>query len=443
MNKTPRAQPLAVVILAAGKGTRMKSNKSKVMHEVMGLPMINWVINTSEKLGAEKIITVIGPDMPDLATAAGAHDIIVQRERTGTGSALKTAMPMLEGFKGNVLVLLGDTPLISEETLQGLIDAGEEIAVLGVELENPTGYGRLLADEQGTLVAIREEKDADDQEKKVKTVNTGAFCLNAERLDGWIAQLTNDNAQGEYYITDLPEIAAKEGIKTGVHVTQNVNEVKGCNTPLDLAQLEVTAQNKRREEFLLQGVKIQDPGTVYFYHDTEIADGVIIEPSVFFGANVKIKSGVHIKAFCHIEGATVGEGTTLGPFARLRPGTDIGEEARIGNFVEIKKSRVGNRSKISHFGYVGDCQMGEDVNFGCGAITVNYDGHNKFETIIEDNVMIGSNSNLVAPVTVKEGAFIAAGSTITTNVPSDALALERTDLQIREGWASDRRKDKA
>lgn len=443
MSKTPLPEPLAVVILAAGKGTRMKSDKPKVMHEIMGLPMVNWVINTSEKLGTERIVTVIGPDMPDLAEAAGAHDIIVQRERSGTGSALKTAMPMLDGFKGNVLVLLGDTPLISQETLQGLIAAGEDISVLGVELDNPTGYGRLLTDENGTLTAIREEKDASPKEKTVKTVNTGAFCLNAERLDGWLAQLSNDNAQGEYYITDLPEIAAKEGIKTAVHVTHNADEVKGCNTRIDLAELEATAQHKRREHFLLQGVQIQDPSTVYFHHDTQIAEGVIIEPSVFFGAGVKIEQGVHIKAFCHIEGANVGAGTTLGPFARLRPGADIGEDTRIGNFVEIKKSRIGNRSKVSHFGYVGDTTMGEDVNFGCGAITVNYDGQNKFETIIEDNVMIGSNANLVAPITIEKGAFIAAGSTITINVPSDALALERTDLQIREGWASQRRKDKA
>lgn len=431
--------PLAVVILAAGKGTRMKSDKPKVMHEIMGLPMVNWVINTVENLGAEKIITVIGPDMPELAHAAGAHDIIVQRERTGTGSALKTAMPLLDGFKGNVLVLLGDTPLISSETLEGLIGAGEDISVLGVELDNPTGYGRLLTDESGTLTAIREEKDASEEEKKVNIVNTGAFCLSAEKLDGWLAQLNNDNAQGEYYITDLPEIAAREGIKTGVHVTKNADEVKGCNTRIDLAHLEATAQQKCREDFLLQGVRIQDPSTVYFHHDTQIAAGVIIEPSVFFGAGVKIEQGVHIKAFCHIEGATVGAGTTLGPFARLRPGADIGQDTRIGNFVEIKKSKIGNRSKVSHFGYVGDTIMGEDVNFGCGAITVNYDGQNKFETIIEDNVMIGSNANLVAPVTVKAGAFIAAGSTITTDVPADALALERTELQIREGWAAKRK----
>lgn len=435
--------PLAVVILAAGKGTRMKSDKPKVMHEIMGLPMVNWVINTVENLGAEKIITVIGPDMPELEHAAGAHEIIVQRERTGTGSALKTAMPLLDGFKGNVLVLLGDTPLISSETLEGLIGAGEDISVLGVELDNPTGYGRLLIDGNGNLTAIREEKDASEEEKKVNIVNTGAFCLSAEKLDGWLAQLNNDNAQGEYYITDLPEIAAREGMKTGVHVTKKADEVKGCNTRIDLAHLEATAQQKRREDFLLQGVRIQDPSTVYFHHDTQIAAGVIIEPSVFFGAGVKIEQGVHIKAFCHIEGATVGAGTTLGPFARLRPGADIGQETRIGNFVEIKKSKIGNRSKVSHFGYVGDTTMGEDVNFGCGAITVNYDGQNKFETIIEDNVMIGSNANLVAPVTVKAGAFIAAGSTITTDVPAGALALERTELQIREGWAAKRKQDKA
>ena len=434
-----RQNPLAVVILAAGKGTRMKSDKPKVMHELLGLPMINWLLKTVETLNPERVIAVVGPDMLELEQAVSPHQSVIQTERNGTGDALKTVLPALEGFNGDVLVLLGDTPLITQETLNGFITNHQQISVLGVKLQDPTGYGRLLMNEDGTLKAIREEKDASAEEKQVQTVNTGAFCLNTDKIADWLSQLSNDNAQGEYYITDLPEIAARDGIKTNIHITHNRQEVQGCNTRIDLANLEKAAQIKRREEFLTQGVQMQDPDTVYFQHDTKIAAGVIIEPNVFFGKNVRVEKNVHIKAFCHFEGAHIGENTIVGPFARLRPGTEIAKNVRIGNFVEIKKSTIGKGSKISHLGYVGDCTMGEEVNFGCGAITVNYDGYNKHQTIIENNTMIGSNANLVAPVIIREGAFIAAGSTITTDVKSDALALERTEMEIHEGWAAERR----
>ncbi len=441
-----KQNPLSVVILAAGKGTRMKSDKPKVMHEILGLPMINWLLKTVESLRPEKIIVVIGPDMPELEEAVKPHDTVIQKTRKGTGDALKTALPKLKGAKGDVLVLLGDTPLITRETLSHLINArkdGAGLSVLGVHMENPAGYGRLLMSAHGELAAIREEKDASAEEKKAQTVNTGAFCLDAQKIESWLGALKNDNAQGEYYITDLPEIAAKQGVKTKVCVTTNVQEVMGCNTRIDLAKLEQTAQQNLREAFLIEGVSMQDPQSVYFHHDTQIASGVTIEPNVFFGANVRIETGAHIKAFCHIEGAKIGPGTTIGPFARLRPGSDIGQDVRIGNFVEVKKSTIGDRSKISHLGYVGDCEMGQDVNFGCGAITVNYDGYDKHKTTIKDRVMVGSNANLIAPITIEQGAFIAAGSTITADIPKDALALERTDLEIRKGWAEQRRKDKS
>ncbi len=438
---------LAVVVLAAGKGTRMKSTKPKVMNELLGLPMINWLLGTIEKLNPDRVVVVVGEGMQDLIQAVTPHETITQKTQDGTGSALKAALPALEKFKGDILVLLGDTPLISLGTLQTLIevkrsnpDAG--LSVLGMELENPAGYGRLLLNENNTLAAIREEKDASDEEKQVNIVNTGAFCLDGARVSEWLDQISNDNAQGEYYITDLPEIAGRDGLVTSVAISRQAYEVQGCNTRLDLVNLEQAAQKILREEFIENGVIFQDPGTVYFHHDTVIGEGTIIEPNVYFGPGVSVGKNVHIKAFCHFEGAKIKNNSIVGPFARLRPGSDIGEDVRIGNFVEIKKSTIGDRSKISHLGYVGDCIMGADVNFGCGAITVNYDGFDKHQTTIGEGVMVGSNVNLIAPITLGDGAFIAAGSTISADVSADTLAMERSEPDIREGWAAKFRKQK-
>ncbi len=444
-----QSNPLAVVILAAGKGTRMKSDKPKVMHEVLGLPMVNWILKSVEKLSPQETVVVVGKDMDDLVDAVSPHKTVVQEKQTGTGSALQCALEELKDFSGDVLVLLGDTPLITLETMQGLINARHAddktgIAVLGVELENPKGYGRLLLSKDGSLKAIREEKDASDEERKIRIVNTGAFCLDAGGAKRWVSELDNTNAQGEYYITDLPEIAHKtDGLKTSVAVTYNPAEVQGCNTRLDLANLEASAQTRLREEFILNGVIMQDPQTVYLHHDTVIGEGTLIEPNVYFGPDVEVGEKVHIKAFCHFEGAVIKNNAIVGPFARLRPGTDVGQDVRIGNFVEIKKSQIGDRSKISHLGYVGDTIMGDDVNFSCGAITVNYDGFQKHQTVIGKGVMVGSNVNLVAPVTLDDGAFIAAGSTITTDVPADSLSVERGKAEVRAGWAVEYRKRKA
>ncbi|MGH1456520.1 MAG: bifunctional UDP-N-acetylglucosamine diphosphorylase/glucosamine-1-phosphate N-acetyltransferase GlmU [Alphaproteobacteria bacterium] len=437
---------IAVVILAAGKGTRMKSDKPKVMHDLLGLPMINWVLKTVEQLNPARVIVVTGEGMDDLKAAATPYETVVQPVQNGTGGALMAAMPALDGFTGDIVVLLGDTPLVSLDTIEGLIAARHNndvgISVLGVELENPTGYGRLLMNADGTLQAIREHKDASEAERKTRVVNTGAFCLGTDGLNDWLAQIGNENASDEYYITDLPEIAARQGVKTSVALAVNADEVRGCNTRVDLNNLEHVARRKLCEEFMLQGVSIQDPATTYMHHDTKIAAGVIIEPNVFFGKNVTVDAGVHIKAFCHFEDAHIGENVTIGPFARLRPGANIGKNARIGNYVEVKNSNIGQGSKVNHFGYVGDCDMGEGVNFSCGAITVNYDGFDKHRTIIGDNVMVGSNVNLVAPVSIGDGAFIAAGSTITKDVPADALSMTRPETDTREGWAAKFRKIK-
>ncbi|MBI1301439.1 MAG: bifunctional UDP-N-acetylglucosamine diphosphorylase/glucosamine-1-phosphate N-acetyltransferase GlmU [Alphaproteobacteria bacterium] len=435
---------LAVVILAAGKGSRMKSDKPKVMHELAGLPMINWLLNTVEQLSPEKIVVVVGMDMPDLEATVKPHETVVQEVQNGTGGALQAAMPALKGFDGDILVLLGDTPLISLQAISDLVAARRNngLSVLGVELEDPTGYGRLLMDESNILQAIRDHKDASEEERKIKLCNTGAFCLDGARIENWIFKITDDNAQGEYYITDLPEIAAQDSVKTSVAIAQNAAEVMGCNTRLDLANMEARAQNILRERFIEHDVVMHDPESVYLHHDTQIAAGTIIEPSVFFGPNVKVGENVHIKAFCHFEECEIGKNTTVGPFARLRPGAKIGEDVRIGNFVEIKKSSIGDRSKISHLGYVGDCEMGTDVNFGCGAVTVNYDGFDKHQTVIGDGVMVGSNVNLIAPVTLGDGSFVAAGTTLTTDVPADALSVERGEATVKEGWAARNREEK-
>lgn len=441
-------KPLAIVILAAGKGTRMKSDQPKVMHTLAGKPMINWVLDAAQKLSPEKIITIIGPNMPELQRAVQPHETVVQQEQNGTGGAVQCALPALEGFNGDVLILLGDTPLITAQTLETLVTARQKdlltgLSVLGMELDNPHGYGRLILNKDGNIQSIVEEKDASDAQRKTKLVNTGAFCVEGDKLASWLEKLDNNNAQNEYYITDLPKIAAEDGALTAVAITDTPEEVQGCNSRKDLAALEATLQNRLRTEAMLSGITMIDPDSVFLHHDTKIAPGCTIQPNVFFGPEVTLEENVTIKAFSHLEGTHVKSGANIGPFARLRPGTTIEDNVGIGNFVEIKNSKIGERSKIGHLAYVGDTQMGEDVNFSAGAITVNYDGFQKHQTVIGKGVMVGSNVNLVAPVHIDDGAFVAAGSTITEDVPADALSIARDVAQIRKGWAAKYRKLKA
>lgn len=438
---------LSIVILAAGQGTRMKSTKPKVMHELAGLPMIKWLIGTAEKLSPQKIIVVAGPNMPELQQAAKPHASVIQQTRDGTAGALRMALPELKNFKGDVLVLVGDAPLMSRETLENLVALRRSkkagMTVLGAEVCCADGLGRIVADKSGTLKKIIEHKDASETEREIKLINTGAFCIDGARLEKWLGKVKNNNAAKEYYITDLPAIAAKDKVVTKVYVTKNTDEVRGCNSRSDLAALEKTAQERLRNAVMNNGVTMIDPCSVTLHHDTVIGADSVIEPNVFFGPGVQVANGAVIRAFSHIEESKIGAGAIIGPFARLRPGADIGAEARIGNFVEVKKSKIGKGSKINHLAYVGDTDMGADVNFSAGAITVNYDGFDKHKTIIGKGAMVGSNVNLVAPVTVGEGAFIAAGSTITDDVASDALAIERGNVEIREGWASENRAKKS
>lgn len=437
------ARALAIVILAAGQGTRMKSVGAKalpkVMHKVAGLPMIGWLLKTVETLSPDKIIVVTGPDMENLHKFVQPHQTVVQEVRNGTGGAVKAALPALKGFSGDVLILVGDMPLVTKETLETLVRAKKGktgLSLLGCVMGNPYGYGRLITDASGVLQKIVEEKDADLEQKAVKTVNAGAYCVEGEKLAGWVAQIDNKNAQGEFYLTDLPEIAAKDGARTAVSMIQEAGEMQGCNTRADLASLEKTVQARFRKSMMEGGVSLMDPESVYFHYDTKIGAGSFIEPHVFFGPGVELAEDVHIKAFSYLEGARIQSGVSIGPFARIRPGTDIAQDVKIGNFVEIKKSKIAARSKIGHLAYVGDCDMGEDVNFSAGAITVNYDGFQKHRTVIGKGVMVGSNVNLVAPVNIDDGAFVAAGSTITEDVPADALSIARDVAQVRKGWAA-------
>lgn len=422
----------------------MKSTRPKVMHELAGRPMINWLLDTCEGLNPEKIVVVTGPDMPDLEKAVKPHTSAIQQVRDGTGGAVRCAMPALEGFAGDVLILLGDTPLISPHTLDALRAAkgNYALSILGCVMDNPHGYGRLILGQDGMLDAIVEEKDADPQQKTIQLVNTGAFCADAAQLSGWLDRIDSNNAQNEFYITRLPGIIRAGGGATAVAIIENPAEVHGCNTRADLAALEKTLQTRLRRAHMEAGVSMQDPDTVYLWHDTKIAPDCILEPNVVFGPGVSLDAGVHIKAFSYLEGARVKAGAAIGPFARIRPDTQIGKGARIGNFVEIKKSNIGKGSKIGHLAYVGDTDMGDEVNFSAGAITVNYDGFQKHRTVIGKNVMVGSNVNLVAPVHLDDGAFIAAGSTITEDVPADALSIAREPSEIRKGWAAKYRKMK-
>jgi bifunctional UDP-N-acetylglucosamine pyrophosphorylase / glucosamine-1-phosphate N-acetyltransferase len=425
---------LAIVILAAGKGTRMKSSLPKVMHTLAGKPMISILIDQLTQLEPEQIIIVTAPDQHDLRALVAPHASVIQERQLGTGDAVRAALPALKGFEGNVLILLGDEPLVPISVLEAMA-AHTAPSVMAIIPPDPTGLGRMVMDEEGRLIEIVEHKDCDEEQLEILVCNAGNFCVPATNLHQWIDRIGNHNAQGEYYLTDMPKLAAQDGYGFDVF-TVPIDHVWGVNDRMQLAEHERIFMDMLRDAHMMNGVRMVDPQTVYFYHDTQIAPDVLIEPSVFFGSGVRVASGVHIKAFTHIEGTYIGKNTTVGPFARLRPGSEIGESVRIGNFVEVKKSTIGNGSKINHLSYVGDATLGEDVNFSAGAITVNYDGYDKFQTVIGDNVMIGCNVNLVAPVRIENGSILAAGSTITEDIPADSLGIARERTSISQGWAN-------
>ena len=435
----PKRSCLAI-ILAAGEGTRMKSATPKVLHKVAGLPMLGHVLKAAAASGADTLAVVVGPAMEAvtafLAKAAPDAETFVQAERLGTAHAVLTARKAISRGADDVLVLFGDTPLVTGKTLKRLRAAlarGADIAVLGFRPPDPFGYGRLVT-EGRQLVAIREEKDASPEEKLIGLANAGVMAFRGQGLTRLLGRIGTDNAKGEYYMTDAVEIAAAAGKKIAV-VEADADEVAGINSRGQLAHVEGLWQKRTREAAMAAGVTMVAPSTVWFSHDTRLGRDVTLEPNVFFGPGVTVADNVLIRANCHIEGATIASGATIGPFARLRPGADIGENVHIGDFVEVKSARLDAGAKANHLAYIGDAHIGAKTNIGAGTITANYDGFDKFRTEIGAGVSIGSNAVLVAPVTIGDGASVAAGSVINRNVAPDALAIARGQQVDKPDWA--------
>ena len=444
---------LSVVILAAGKGTRMYSDLPKVLHKVAGKPMVKHVIDTANQLGAENVHLIYGHggELMRERLANESVNWVVQAEQLGTAHAVQQAAPFFKDDE-NIVILYGDAPLVTKETLEKLIAAKPEngIALLTVNLDNPTGYGRIIR-ENGNVVAIVEQKDANAEQLKIQEVNTGVLVADGAHFKNWLSRVKNNNAQGEFYITDVIGLAHQDGCPIVAVQATDFMEVEGVNNRLQLAKMERYYQRKQAEKLLLAGVMLIDlerfdlRGTLEHGKDVEIDVNVIVEGNVRLGDRVKIGAGcvlknvtigddVEIKPYSVLEDATIGEKAAIGPFSRLRPGAELAAETHVGNFVEIKKSTVGKGSKVNHLTYVGDTEIGENCNIGAGVITCNYDGANKFKTIIGNNVFVGSDTQLVAPVTVADGATIGAGSTITQNIEKDELVITRVPQRHIQGW---------
>jgi len=443
---------LTVVILAAGKGTRMKSALPKVLHPLAGKPLLGHVFDLADRLGAQKTICVIGHGAEVVRERfADKHPVWVeQKEQLGTGHAMQQVLPHI-GQNEKVLVLYGDVPLIAESTLKKLLAISAPYSILTLEMENPQGYGRIVRNDIKEIVAIIEEKDADAQQKKIKEVNTGVIAINSDLLHEWLPKLENNNAQKEYYLTDLVSFAWKERVSMGSCHPGLPHEVDGVNDRVQLARLERQYQLHMAHELMRAGVSMCDParfdlrGEFSFGQDCSLDINVILEGKVTLGNGVsvgancilidcEIGDGVEIRPNSIIESSRIAAGCTIGPFARLRPGSVLAERAHVGNFVEVKKSSLGVGSKANHLTYIGDAEIGNNVNVGAGTITCNYDGVNKSKTIIGDNAFIGSNSSLIAPVTIGAGATIGAGSAISKEAPEHALTLTRAKQMTLSGW---------
>jgi bifunctional UDP-N-acetylglucosamine pyrophosphorylase / glucosamine-1-phosphate N-acetyltransferase len=433
------SQSLACIILAAGQGTRMRSSKPKVLHEVCGKPMLRHVLAATTALAAKKTVVVLAPDMEAVAKIVAPHDVAIQHKALGTGDAVKAARDALKDFKGDVLVLFGDTPLVTTASLQKLLqkrlETGAAIVVAGFTPDDPAAYGRLICDRDSKLLRIAEALDATTEEKAVRLCNGGIMLFAGAQLWMLFDKISNKNAKHEFYMTDTIALANQAGLSCVV-AEFPANEVMGINNRVDLAAAERVMQERLRQQAMEQGVTMTDPQTVYLAADTKFGRDVTIGPHVVFGAGVTVGDSVEIRPFCHIEDTEIATGAVIGPFARLRPGSSIGEGAHIGNFVEIKNSAVAAGAKINHLSYIGDAEVGEKANIGAGTITCNYDGFRKHKTVIGDGAFVGSNTALVAPVNVGNGAFVGAGSVITENVPADTLAVARGRQINLENWAS-------
>jgi bifunctional UDP-N-acetylglucosamine pyrophosphorylase / glucosamine-1-phosphate N-acetyltransferase len=437
--KRGMTQKIAAIILAAGKGTRMKSDLHKVLHPIAGRPMLMHLMASVDALSPAKKVVVVGSGKEQLEKAlAGTAELAVQEPQYGTGHAVQQAETALTGFDGDVLILYGDVPFVPTATMQGMIDRlngsdAPAVVVLAFEPEDPSGYGRVIV-QHGRIVKMVEQKDATDAERAVKLSNSGLMAVKSRDLFGLLARVTDDNAQKEFYLTDIVNIANADG-RACVAVTTDPYDVAGINSRAQLAEMEGEWQARRRVQAMDDGAALIAPDTVWFAYDTMIGRDVVIEPNVFFGPGVTVADGVTIRAFCHIEGASLASGVEVGPYARLRPGAVLDEKAKVGNFVEIKKSRMGKGAKANHLSYIGDADVGAGANIGAGTITCNYDGYFKYQTVIGERAFIGSNSALVAPVKIGRDAIVAAGSAVTRDVADGELRLVRAEQLIKPGWA--------
>jgi bifunctional UDP-N-acetylglucosamine pyrophosphorylase/glucosamine-1-phosphate N-acetyltransferase len=423
----------AAILLAAGLGTRMKSCLPKALHPIAGRPMLHHLLEACGDV-FQRIVVVVGPDMPALEAAAAPHPLVVQRERLGTGHAAMQAASLLGGFDGDVAVLYADNPLITVPTLQRLRAAreGAELALLAMRPAEPGRYGRVVTGPDGAVQRVVEWADADEAERAIGLCNAGVVCARAQALFGWLSALRNDNAKGEYYLTDVVALATGEGRRVAA-VEAPEAELRGINSRAELAEAEATLQAALRRRAMEGGATLAQPGSVVLSWDTRLGQDVTIGPNVVFGPGVTVEDEVEIRAFSHLEGCTVRRGAIIGPFARLRPGTVVGARAHVGNFVELKAAVLGEGAKANHLTYLGDASIGAGANIGAGTITCNYDGVNKHRTEVGEGAFIGSDTALVAPVRVGARALVGAGSVITEDVPDDALAIARGRQAVKPG----------
>lgn len=447
---------LFAVVLAAGKGTRMKSSLYKVLHPVCGKPMVDHVVGNMEVLGAKEIVTVVGHGAEMVKDTLGDRSTyVVQEEQLGTAHAVQQAERALEGREGTTIVICGDTPLITPATIEQLMqthqEAGAKATILTAIVEDPTGYGRILRGSDDLVSGIVEQKDATPEQQNVKEINSGTYCFDNKALFEALKKVDNNNSQGEYYLTDVISILKEQGEAIAAFAAADADELLGVNDRVALSQAESYMRNRLALHHMREGVTIIDPASTYIGADVVIGSDTVLLPGTMLEGHTVIGEKSTIGPNSHLKNAHIGNETTVhssvvmdskiadhvavGPFAHIRPGSDLGNHVKIGNFVEVKKATIDEGSKLSHLTYMGDAEIGKNVNIGCGTISVNYDGKNKFKTTIEDNAFIGCNSNLVAPVTVGKGAYVAAGTTVTKNVTEDSLAIGRVKQENKEGYA--------
>ena len=431
----------AAIILAAGKGTRMKSDLHKVLHPIAGRPMLKHLMASVEALGPAKQVVVVGAGRDQVEHAVGdAADTCLQEPQLGTGHAVQQAQERLSGFSGDVLVLYGDVPFVRGETMQAMLDRLHEsdapkVVVLGFEPDDALAYGRVIADDAGRIAKMVEFKDASEDERTCRLCNSGLMAARAEDMFALLDRVGNDNSQGEYYLPDIVNIAIADGDVCAAVTARDPGEVAGINSRGELAAAEALWQAEQREHWMAEGVTLRAPDTVFFSWDTQLGRDVTIDPNVVFGPGVTVADGAHIKSFSHIEGAEIGEKAQVGPYARLRPGAVMAKDSFVGNFVEMKNAHLGEGAKASHLTYLGDAEVGARANIGAGTITCNYDGYFKYRTEIGEGAFIGSNSALIAPVRIGRDAIVAAGSAVTSDVADGDLRMVRGEQIVKPGWA--------